>query len=491
MTGKAEHFDVVIVGYGPVGATLGHLLGLCGVKTLILERDADPYPLPRAVHFDDEVMRTFQTIGLADEIAAKSRVNIGMKFVDAHGKLLLDWPRPQHIGPQGWHPSYRFHQPDLEAILRRAMATRDSVTVRTSCEVVTVDQNAACATVTYNAPMGEPRTVTAEHVVGCDGARSLVRRVIGTEVEDFGFRERWLVVDVLLKRDKPALGDYSIQFCNPARPATYVRGPENRRRWEISLHDTEAADEMMRAENVWRLLAPWLTPPEADIERAAVYTFHSTAVRTWRRDRLLLAGDAAHQTPPFMGQGMCAGIRDVANLAWKLALVVQERADDALLETYQSERLPNARAYIQTAVRLGGLINTAGTAAALRAAFPQPDGSSRMASIAPPLGPGLGVGPLAGRLFDQPEMVDGQAMDDAIGYRSALAVRADLVGGLAVPDGLVLVTTDQSPGLAASLDALSAEAVLMRPDRFIHAVATDSSGIKDLLKIAFPTPISS
>ena len=199
---------------------------------------------------------------------------------------------------------------------------------------------------------------SARYVVGCDGARSIVRRFMGTELDDLQSHERWLVVDVLLQRERPDLGDHSIQFCDPARPATYVRGVGNRRRWELMLMPGDDPTAITRPEAIWALLSRWVTPQEATLERPAVYTFHSVVARGWRAGRLLIAGDAAHQTPPFMGQGMCAGIRDAANLAWKLGAVVRGDAPPGLLDTYESERSPHVREFIQTAVRLGGVIQT-------------------------------------------------------------------------------------------------------------------------------------
>lgn len=484
MTEPCETYDVVIVGYGPVGATLGHLLGRCGVKTLILERDIEPYPLPRAVHFDDEVMRVFQSIGLAEQVAAISRVNIGMRFVDPGGKLLLDWPRPQQVGRQGWHASYRFHQPDLEAILRRTMPLRTSVTTRLGCEAIKVIDHGNHCTIQAN----DNRLVKAGYVIGCDGARSILRQTMATEMRDYGFHERWLVVDLLLNQPKPDLGDWSIQHCDPDRPATYVRGPENRRRWEISLKPGETTERMTNPAEIWRLLAKWIIPSEATLERAAVYTFHALIAQNWRCGRLLLAGDAAHQTPPFMGQGMCAGIRDAANLAWKLALVVQNKADTGLLDSYQSERLPNAAAYITTAVRLGGLINTAGTRAALEAAFPTPDGSARMESIAPTLGAGIGKGIHAGRLFGQPRLQNGDLMDTACGYRSVLVVDEKLAKAASFPQDLQVLTQKDAPDIAKELALAGVKAALIRPDGYIQGTANNAQSLASLIVTALPSP---
>lgn len=485
-TPAQEEFDVAIVGLGPVGATLAHLLGLQGVRTLVLDREAAAYHLPRAVHFDDEIMRVFQWIGIADAMLPKLRINPGMRFVDPDGKLLLDWPRPQEPSTLGWHPSYRVHQPDLEDVLRKALSGRPSVTVRTRCDAFMVEDQDTHVELRYeDLAIGKVCRVKAQYVVGCDGARSMVRRFIETGMEDYGFHERWLVVDVLLNRDKPELGDHSIQHCNPARPATYVRGPENRRRWEITVRPDEDSVEVTAEASVWNLLSAWISPDEAEIERSAVYTFHSLIAEQWRRGRLLLAGDAAHQTPPFMGQGMCAGLRDAANLGWKLAAVLQHRADDSLLDTYQTERHPNAREFITTAVRLGGLINTADSESALRAAIPNADGSAGMRSIYPPLGSGLGAGKHAGRLFGQPRMQDGRRMDDTVGHIPVLLAEAAFVDDLVLPEGVALVTTADAPDLAGHLAAVGMPAVLLRADRYILGTA-DTAADLDVLFAHLP-----
>lgn len=475
-------FDVVIIGLGPVGAALANLLGIFGLKTLVLEREAAIYDLPRAVHFDDEVMRIFQAIGIADEVAGISRINPGMRFVDAEGSLLLDWPRPLGIGPNGWNSSYRFHQPDLEAILRQALDRFGHVETRLNTECTAIDDLGSHVEVHYrDDETGQTGQITAGYLVGCDGARSFVRQTMGTRMDDLGFRERWLVVDVLLKRPRPDLGDHTVQFCDPARPSTYVRCPENRRRWEISLRDGEDAAEISTPRSVWRLLARWLAPDDADIERTAVYEFRSTVAGDWRKGRLLLAGDAAHQTPPFMGQGLCAGIRDVSNLAWKLAQCASGYGSDGLLDTYASERIPHVRQYIETAVRLGGLINTSATQQALQAAFPQADGSARMASIAPPLGPGLqdAQDPRAGRLFPQATLANGSKLDDKCGTGFALIVDEDIAPD--PDDQFVIQTTRSESEVRRCLDEMNTRAVLIRPDRYIMGSADTAADFKRLL----------
>ncbi|MGR3378918.1 bifunctional 3-(3-hydroxy-phenyl)propionate/3-hydroxycinnamic acid hydroxylase MhpA [Salipiger abyssi] len=487
-----EQFDVTIVGYGPAGATLAHLLGQCGVKTLVLDRESAHYHLPRAVHFDAEVMRVFQWIGVASDMEPLTHRHPGMKFVSPDGKLLLDWPRPQGEGPQGWRANYRFHQPDLEDLLREHLTQRPEVTIRTRCDVFHVEDRGDAVELRFeDMSRGKVERVQAKYVVGCDGARSLIRRYIESGMEDYGFHERWLVVDVILNEDKPELGDHSIQYCVPERPATYVRTPGMRRRWEITVKPDEASHEISKPERVWELLSDWIKPDEAEMERIAVYTFHSLVAEDWRKGRLLLAGDACHQTPPFMGQGMCAGTRDVANLYWKLALICQGKitGEDAerLLDTYESERKPNAREYIKTAVRLGGLINTAGTEEALRAALPSSDGSARMESIAPPIGPGLGVGDKAGRLFGQPRLSAGTLMDELYRHQFVVVAEDALAEGLDLPEGVALVTTSGS-NAAEHLARLGVRAAVLRPDRHTLGGADTPQELAALMTRILPDP---
>ena len=469
--------DVAIIGCGPTGAVLANLLGMCGASVLVLEREGATCPLPRAVHFDDEVMRVFQTIGLAERILPHTHVSPGMRFVDAGGRLLLEWSRPMGIGPQGWNASYRFHQPDLERILRESAASRRNVRIR--CEVFAIRQNDQTAEVQYeDLSNGTLESCFARYVVGCDGARSLVRRLIGSPLEDLGFHERWLVVDALLKRPVPSLGEHSVQYCDPVRPATYVRSVGNRRRWEIALRPGEDATEMTAPGMVWHLLERWITPEDAELERAVCYTFHSAIAQRWRSGRLLIAGDAAHQTPPFLGQGMCAGIRDAANLAWKLARVLRGQADDSLLDTYQSERSPHVRAYIELAVRLGGLINTRAAEAAIPGGMAREE-PARMETMRPPLGPGLAAGAteLTGQVAPQPRLMDGKLLDDHVGYRFAALLAPEFAAKLSSAVRArcahrdVAIVADDAPDLQDWLRAQGAGAVLIRPDRYVLGAA--------------------
>ena len=481
----SNKFDVAIVGYGPTGATLANLLGQYGLQVLVIEREAHIYDLPRAVHFDDEIMRIFQSAGIADELLQKVRVNPGMRFVDPDGKLLIDWPRPAGIGPQGWNTSYRFHQPDLERILRKSIENMETVTTLCGHKVTELKQTDEYVTMTVERSdgVGNPIEFEADYLVGCDGARSLVRSVIGSDMEDFGFHEKWLVVDVLLKRPRPDLGDHSIQHCDPERSATYVRGPENRRRWEISLTQQDQELDLSNSDIIWGLINRWITPKDAELARHAVYEFRSVVAKKWRRGRLLLAGDAAHQMPPFMGQGLCAGTRDTVNLAWKLAACIKDGTPPSLLDSYESERRPHVSQFVQMSMRLGGLINASKTQEALAAAFPQADGSARLASLYPPLGPGLGPKGQEeeSRLSSQLILSTDEKLDDRVGLGPALLLddQARTIETNAF-DGYVLLASDEQV-VQDYLAEQEAIALLIRPDRYIFGKATSSNEVTRLI----------
>ncbi|RKP47189.1 bifunctional 3-(3-hydroxy-phenyl)propionate/3-hydroxycinnamic acid hydroxylase [Pararobbsia silviterrae] len=483
-------FDVAIIGLGPVGATLANLLATYGLKVAVLEREPAPYALPRAVHFDGECMRVFDAIGVAEEVAASCHISPGMKFVNAEGRLLVDWPRPQGIGAQGWNSSYRFHQPDLERVLRARLDSQANVSVKLRSEVYAIETAARHVTVRFeDLTCGRLESIDAAYVIGADGARSLVRRLIGSEMTDLGLHERWLVFDVVLKRPWSVLGDHSVQFCDPSRPLTYVRGVGDRRRFEIMLHANEDAADMVRPETVWSLIQRWMTPDDADLERAAVYTFHALVAQRWRRGRLMLAGDSAHQTPPFLGQGLCAGIRDAANLAWKLKAVCLLGASDALLDTYQDERAPHAREYIQLAVELGRIIQArdphevaerdrtlAAAPRMLRSLSPRLGESAlRLAQSAsgivapqPSLATGTRIDAIAGQTFTilaKPNLID---------TASAAALRARLPFPMTVLD-------DGSAEIIDCLTEFKAAAIVIRPDRYVFGVASDLSQLYGLL----------
>ena len=473
---------------------MAHLSALCGLRVVTLEREREIYPLPRAVHFDGEVMRILQTIGVSEQVDRVSRINPGMRFVDPDDNSLLEWPRPNDVGPHGWFPSYRFHQPDLEDILRKKLIERPNVEARLGTEVVSLEQSAHGVALACQQD-GEQTEVTADYVIGCDGAKSTVRRAIGGGSEDMGFNERWLVVDLMLKHDRSDLGDFTVQHCHPTQAITYVRGPGLRRRWEISLHGDPEQDAE-RPDFIWKKLERWVSPDAADIERSAIYTFHSTIASQWRDRRLFIAGDAAHQMPPFMGQGMCSGLRDAANLAWKIAVACRDGCAEDWLDSYQAERHVHTRHYIETSVNLGRLINASDPKAALQGAFVGGDGKAVMRSPNVRLGQGLwaATSEECGYVFGQPALNSGQLSDDAIGYAPVLFFAADALtdeqAKIARDSRIGLVSATKSASAVAMLQGLGAIAVLVRPDRYIFDLAKDSGEIQRLLETSPPNPLA-
>ena len=494
--------DVALVGCGPVGALLANLLGAQGLSVLVLERDAEVYPLPRAIHFDGEVMRVFQTAGLQAPVQALSRPGLqGMHFNNADGETLLIRAGSSLNGPHGCANNHYFHQPELEQVLRQGLARWPGVTLLTQHEVTAVHDDGAGVTLQLT-DLTDPTNVRAHsarvrYVVGCDGARSLVRKAIGSTSLDLGLHQPWLVFDVRLKEPVPTLPEYTVQVCDPARPMTVCNVVGNRRRWEIMLMPGDDPAELVQPATIWRLISRWISPEQADIERAVIYTFHSVVTQGWRRGRLLLAGDSAHQTPPFLGQGLCAGVRDAANLAWKLHAVLRGHADASLLDTYEPERAPHVQAFIELAVKLGDIIQTTDPQAArerdarFRAGQPE-----TFQYPAPRLGPGVWAGdhPAVGRVFPQPRLADGRWLDAAVGPHFALladdtllaaaaaAADADTAAHLSAA-GTVLLPAHGQPEVQAWLQDQQVAAVLLRPDRYVAGVATDAAGLARIARV--------
>ena len=484
----SQMLDVAIIGYGPAGATLANLLGQYGLSVLVLEREAEIYPLPRAIHFDGEVMRVFETAGLRREVEAISRPGLkGMYFNNAAGETLLIRAGTSERGPHGCANNHYFHQPELEAVLRAGLQRYPQVQVRTRHEVTAVEDGQDFATLQVkDLDSGKVQAMQARYVVGCDGARSMVRKAIGTAMIDLGLHQPWLVFDVRLKADVPDLPDHTVQHCDPARPMTYCNVTGNRRRWEIMLMPGDDPEQLVQAQTLWQLVGKWVTPEQADIERAVIYTFHSVIAERWRQGRIFLAGDAAHQTPPFLGQGMCAAIRDAANLAWKLEAVLRGRADDALLETYASERAPHVQAFIELAVRLGDIIQTTDPQAARERDARFQAGQPEIFHFpAPRLGPGVWQGehPQVAQIFPQPTLPDGRALDAVVGLNFALIAEPALLASAASSErwaGLGVRCVPAQGALSEWLNTQGVRAVLLRPDRYILGVAGTADELESL-----------
>jgi 3-(3-hydroxy-phenyl)propionate hydroxylase len=500
-------YDVVVVGQGPVGSTAACLLAGEGLTVLALESEFSPYPLPRAARFDGETMRTFQRIGVAEAIAERTYIGGGGQFLSADGEFLGGWK--YHPPANGWENSYYFFQPELEEILNRRVESEPGVEVLRGAKLLGYDESGDVVRVRIRLADGEVVIRTAGYLVGCDGARSTVRSGMDAAIDDLGYEERWVVVDVDLL-EQVELPSIITQYCDPDRPATFVPGRGTHRRWEFMLADDEDARDVEAPAVVNAMLSRYVDPSKVEIVRSALYTFHSLVCLDWRAGRVFLAGDAAHQTPPFLGQGMCGGIRDVQNLAWKLAAVAGRMAPDSLLDTYQAEREPHFRGIVSHAIECGRIV---GVFDRDDAAIRDKEFLRRIAEGDVPFSgyrvPAL-TGGLLGRDADSPvgslarqaqvEDTEGRRclLDEAVGGGAVLLVAGDDWDG-SVEDGILLGRTADQAGVGVwairsesadspdspsfggqvvtSLDAeLSAwmsnhRFILVRPDRYVQGVA--------------------
>ncbi len=343
-------YDVAIVGYGPSGMTLAASLGQLGRRVVVLERYTDLYNLPRAACFDDEIMRTFQKLGLAGEISRGAEVQRDYEWVNAAGETLVEF-QYDDPAPGGWAALYMMFQPHIEAVLDRHDRALPSVEIRQGITVSGIEQNGEAVTVRGVDPNGVPVSVRARYAIGTDGGNGFTRRTFGHRIHDYGFQENWLVCDFRLRGtvQPPRFR----QVSDPAQPTSIVTIGPGYHRFSFMLDPNETAEEATRHEGVWSRVSRYLSKEDAEIIRVANYVFRSRIVEQWRHGRVFLAGDAAHEMPPFLGQGMCSGIRDSHNLAWKLDLVLAALADDALLNTYQPEREPHVRFITEKAIEYG------------------------------------------------------------------------------------------------------------------------------------------
>ncbi|MEZ5557076.1 MAG: bifunctional 3-(3-hydroxy-phenyl)propionate/3-hydroxycinnamic acid hydroxylase [Pseudomonadales bacterium] len=497
-------FDVAIVGMGPVGAGAALFLAHEGLSVAVIEKTTQVYELPRAVALDGEIVREFQRIGLGDELAdVLQRVRPGERAGFANSRR--EWLFGQQLVPfgrNGWQPISMFDQPELEGFLRRALGRYPNCSVFLGEEVLGTRQSARAVELTTSR-----QVIEADWLIACDGAASPTRRSLGIGWKDLGYDHEWLVVDITLNPGVE-LQPETLQVCDPSRITTYVGTKDPFRRWEFKLNPGESAEDLLRDEVIEELIAPWLRPQDYVLRRKAVYKFHAATADRWRDGRIFIAGDAAHQTPPFLGQGLNAGMRDVVNLAWKLALVQRGVCGAELLDSYQAERMPHAQDLVEWAVSLGQLMeHLAATEAAERNGTAPPElPPQRRAS-------GYGQGREAPPLRAGVLMVDQVSNEGSTGYLFCQPVVASDSGSALRLDellgpGFALVARDELPVLSDAsrsimdrlggrqctladlrieqgrLDPLfdDATVAIVRPDRYVFGHSTPDTTVEDLLK---------
>jgi 3-(3-hydroxy-phenyl)propionate hydroxylase len=511
----ANDFQVVVVGFGPSGAVASCLLGSHGLRTLAIDRMREVYDKPRAIAIDHEIMRHLDNLGVAGRVLPYVAPFPASQHFGAQGQLIRRIDMVPEPYPQGYVPTMVFTQPPVEAAIREHATSYPSVSVELGVELVGLEQDESGVSLHLRGDDGRSKTVTADYVIACDGASSGIRQQLGIEFDDLVFDEPWLVVDVRV--NDSALSKLPLtaaQYCDPARPTSYIIGPGNHRRWEIMLLPGEDPQQMEQPEQVWRLLERWLTPDQASLWRSASYRFHALVARDWRRGRIFLAGDAAHQQPPFIGQGMCQGLRDVTNLVWKLARVIEGQSGDALLDSYGEERRAHVIKLTSRIKDIGHVIcerDPEAAAARDQRILGESGGVARTITrqeIVPPLECGLLAldHRASGTLFPQPWLCQGtgRALMDArhgAGWRLVIDGRSGLRPSVqttedALSIGMETITIvtdddtcdhrDQTPAreldgvVARWFDALGCRAAVVRPDHYVYGVAEDSASLTKL-----------
>jgi 3-(3-hydroxy-phenyl)propionate hydroxylase len=481
------HFDVAVVGCGTTGLTLAHLLARADVRVAVIDRGRLPVSFPRATHLDDETMRAFQTLGVAH--MEPRYIGVGTyRFLDPTGRAVMEFDMNRGKTDQGWNSDYMFHQPDWESVLRGFIEESSSATTFYGRQLLDIDDGEEAASLLLrDTSSGAETRVSASYVVGCDGAHSAVRRIMGSEHVDFHATHRSLIVDIEPFVTSPALPGNLDSFIQAGlrNPVTFLYLSRGMLRFEWLLRPDDDTREFEQLHRVYAFLEPWFRPSEYRIARADVYQWQAVVADRWRNRRLFIAGDAAHETPPHLGQGMCTGIRDATNLAWKLPLVIRGEAPPELLDTYESERKPHTTVFIETAALMANQIEDMVEVPA----HMEPPRPEARKTLRPPLGPGIVTAgdQWAGTLSEQPELADGTLLDDAVGFRFALVGNDSVLRDVVATAGSnlerlgVQVIIGSSDALKEWLSRLGVGAVLVRPDRYVFGTADTPGAVESLI----------
>jgi 2-polyprenyl-6-methoxyphenol hydroxylase-like FAD-dependent oxidoreductase len=493
-------YDVAIIGYGPTGMVLASLLGRQGHRVIVLERHEGLYNLPRAACFDDETMRLFQKLGVAEEILEGAVVQRDYQWVSGTGELLVDISYADPA-PGGWAALYMMYQPHVEGVLDRLVKSLPSVTVEqgvTAVELLEREDEVVIRTLRD----GRQADVAARYVIGADGGNGFTRTRLAQPLDDYDFQENWLVCDFRLFGRVEGLPEFQ-QVCDPRQPTSIVRiGPEHHR-FSFMLERDEDRESAVLPDKVWARVSRYLNTGNAELVRVANYVFRSRIADRWRIGRLLLAGDAAHEMPPFLAQGMCSGIRDSNNLAWKLDLLLSGRANEKILDSYQPEREPHVRSITEKAIALGRIqtMRDPDEAAARDARFRE----LRCGNVKPDkvVFPSLSGGLIAndGSFFPQTmvQTADGQLLMDEIVGEGWLLIcdDADMLSAINPDDrrrwselgGSVELLGDNPDGLvecgstlADWLAAHQCRAAIVRPDWYVFGTAANAIALRDRLR---------
>jgi 3-(3-hydroxy-phenyl)propionate hydroxylase len=470
--------EVIIIGAGPCGAVLAGLLGKRGVSVTIIDSSLDVFPQPRAAHIDHTGLRTLQELGVLAAVLPTTVSNKSLDLVNHDHEILMRLPVGQR-SVSGLPSSVYFYQPDLDRRLRSTMASMPGVDFRQGHEMLTFFQDDRGVSVTVLGP-GGVYEVRGQWLIGCDGSRSLVRAKSGIELRNLGFDERWLVLDVKLRGPREGVPkDRVVQVCDPRRPHLTTPISADRQRFEFMVMPQDDPAYIASQPNTDALLSSWLTPKSYIVERSAIYRFHGLIAQGWRSGRVLIAGDAAHQMPPFLGQGMCSGLRDATNLSWKLTSVIRSRAPQSLLDTYESERSPHVRTIVEAAIEFGRVVCVTDPemAAARDKQFlvdkQIPD--SMINFGLPRLTEGRLVCKGGGSLFIQP-VIEGGRLDDIIGSKFLIVARTEADLGHSRDWwesrlGARIWVLDSIPNqeLERWLTRANANVAVVRPDRYVMA----------------------